>query len=67
MCDDPGVADDEIAQPVPCARCKNGALLNMAGLCSDCIADMGLNHREEHATWRAELAELVKSGELTGA
>ncbi|MFB9744341.1 hypothetical protein ACFFOU_24760 [Pseudonocardia sulfidoxydans] len=61
------MADDEIAQPVPCVRCRRDALLNMAGHCSDCIADMGLNHVEEHGTWRAELAELVKSGELAGA
>ncbi|ODU04197.1 MAG: hypothetical protein ABS81_11290 [Pseudonocardia sp. SCN 72-86] len=61
------MADDEIAQPVACVRCQQDALLNMAGHCSDCIADMGLNHLDEHGAWRAELAELVKSGELAGA
>ncbi|GAY09763.1 hypothetical protein [Pseudonocardia sp. N23] len=61
------MADDDIAGAVPCIRCSRDALLNLAGRCADCIGDMRLRNVEEHAAWRAELAELVRSGELAGA
>jgi hypothetical protein len=60
------VADETIAQPRPCTRCSRDALLNVHGCCPDCIGDMGLHHPDQHGTWRTELAELVRSGEITG-
>lgn len=72
MCDDPVVADDPIDSIVaiagvrPCARCSADAFLHIHGRCADCVGDMGLRHGEEHTTWRTELAELVRSGAISG-
>lgn len=51
--------DDTTALPQTCVRCKQLALLRLAGMCADCIGDMGLNHPAEHAAWRAEISEAI--------
>lgn len=54
------VADDAIAEPVPCVRCSSGALLTIVGRCANCIADMGLNHPAEREAWRAEVTAAIE-------
>ena len=48
------------AEPVPCSRCSNGALLTIVGRCADCISDMGLRHPEEREAWRQELTAAIE-------
>lgn len=52
---------DALAQPVPCVRCSNGALLTIVGRCADCISDMGRNHPDERERWKQELTEAIES------
>lgn len=54
------VADDAIAEPVPCVRCSSGALLTIIGRCADCISDMGRNHPAEREAWRIELTAAIE-------
>ena len=46
---------DRPADLIPCRRCPRKAMLCPAGLCADCVADIGLHHADEHAAWRAEV------------
>ncbi|WP_156819455.1 hypothetical protein [Pseudonocardia sp. HH130630-07] len=52
---------DVIAEPVPCSRCSNGAMLTIVGRCADCISDMGRHHPEEREAWKQELTAAIES------
>ncbi|MEQ3550923.1 hypothetical protein WIS52_10605 [Pseudonocardia nematodicida] len=54
---------DAIAEPVPCVRCSNGALLTIVGRCPDCISDMGRNFPDEREAWKQELTAAIESRE----
>ncbi|MEJ8282073.1 hypothetical protein [Pseudonocardia spirodelae] len=57
----PDDALDAVAEPVPCTRCSNTALLTIVGRCADCISDMGRNHPEEREAWKRELTTAIES------
>ena len=52
--------EDSLAEPVPCSRCSNSALLTIVGRCADCISDMGRNHPEEREAWRREVTAAIE-------
>ncbi|MFP5020309.1 hypothetical protein [Pseudonocardia phyllosphaerae] len=57
-------ASDRLAEPRPCGRCSNTALLRLAEFCPDCIAQIGTNpDRTEYDAWRAENHRRVVEGE----
>lgn len=53
---------DELAVERPCDRCRRPALLRIAWICADCVADLGLRHPEQHAEWRDEVRRWTGAG-----
>lgn len=53
--------EDALAEPVPCSRCSNAALVMIVGRCADCISDMGRNYPDEREAWKQELTRAIEN------
>ncbi|OLT21594.1 hypothetical protein BJF78_08280 [Pseudonocardia sp. CNS-139] len=47
---------DALAAPHPCSRCGEPAMLSVVGFCAACVADMGLRHPDEYASFKSAVS-----------